>query len=405
MVDLESHLGMGSEALDVERKKFISWVNFVLRSLQYRTIEGLRICFDVVSDDIANWINFAMERRVKKLELDFTEVELDSTEVELDSTEVQFGSRIRQHNFASHLDSLSNFRSLTSLRLTCLDITGEAVETLSSNCPLLEVLSMDDSNCFKSLKVSGSSLKLRRLELKYLSDFTDLEINAENLISFEFYAYDTTVSFVNVPSLAELHLACTSSQYFMHNLNQFSSFLSQLQTLKLELQSVKVPEAVPYNIPILFKLKHLEFTIKVKDDDCFLPCAAFSKASPSLHRLTLTLFKVEPSSGFVRTVKDHPYVSLRDLSIREVELIGFMGLSTDTEFFICLTENAEQLDKVIAYSTLFATCCQEEPEISCMKSRLHASMQCPFSQAIRSDNNHVQERVLVYVVFVSLTLW
>lgn len=63
----------------------------------------------------------------------------------------------------------------------------------------------------------------------------------------------------------------------------------------------------------------------------------------------MQLFKVEPSSGFVRTVKDHPYVSLRDLSIREVELIGFMGLSTDTEFLICLIENAKQLDKVTHY--------------------------------------------------------
>ncbi|KAK9205719.1 hypothetical protein WN943_015988 [Citrus x changshan-huyou] len=329
MADLKYDLGMGTEALDVERNKFTSWVNFVLRSLQCRTIEGLRICFDVVcDDDIANWINFATERRVQKLELDFTKV--------------QFGSRIRQYNFTSHLDSYSNFRSLTSLRLTCLDITGEAVENLLSNCPLLE-------NCFKSLKVSGASLKLRRLELKYLSGFVDLEIDAANLISFEFFAYETTVSFVNVPNLAEVHIACTYSQYFMHNLNQFSSFLSQLRTLKLELQSVKVPEAVPYNIPIVFDLKHLELTIKVNDDDCFLPCAAFLKASPSLHRLTLKLFKVEPSSGFVRTVKDHPYVSLRDLSIREVELIGFMGLSTDTEFLICLIENAKQLDKVTLY--------------------------------------------------------
>ncbi|XP_024043224.1 uncharacterized protein LOC127900790 [Citrus sinensis] len=264
MADLKYDLGMGTEALDVERNKFTSWVNFVLRSLQCRTIEGLRICFDVVcDDDIANWINFATERR--------------------------------------------------------------------------------------SLKVSGASLKLRRLELKYLSGFVDLEIDAANLISFEFFAYETTVSFVNVPNLAEVHIACTYSQYFMHNLNQFSSFLSQLRTLKLELQSVKVPEAVPYNIPIVFDLKHLELTIKVNDDDCFLPCAAFLKASPSLHRLTLKLFKVEPSSGFVRTVKDHPYVSLRDLSIREVELIGFMGLSTDTEFLICLIENAKQLDKVTHY--------------------------------------------------------
>lgn len=76
MADLESHLGMRSEALDVERKKFISWVNFVLRSLQCRTIKGLRICFDAVSDDdIANWITFATERRFRKLELDFTEVQ------------------------------------------------------------------------------------------------------------------------------------------------------------------------------------------------------------------------------------------------------------------------------------------------------------------------------------------
>lgn len=96
-------------------------------------------------------------------------------------------SRIGQHNFTSHLDSLTNFWSLTSLRLTCLDITGETVENLLSNCPFLEVLSVDDSNCFKSLKVSGPSLKLRRLELKYLSsDFMDLEIDVGNIISFEF---------------------------------------------------------------------------------------------------------------------------------------------------------------------------------------------------------------------------
>ena len=55
------------------------------------------------------------------------------------------------------------------------------------------------------------------------------------------------------------------------------------------------------------------------------------------------------ASGFVRTVKDHPYATLRDLSIREVELIAFMGFSTDTEFLICLTENPKQLDKVTFY--------------------------------------------------------
>lgn len=47
----------------------------------------------------------------------------------------------------------------------------------------------------------------------------------------------------------------------------------------------KVPEAVPYNIPQPYSVKHLDSA--VEDDDCLLSCAAFFKASPSLCKFVL----------------------------------------------------------------------------------------------------------------------
>ncbi|GAY59042.1 hypothetical protein CUMW_191560 [Citrus unshiu] len=128
-----------------------------------------------------------------------------------------------------------------------------------------------------------------------------------------------------------------------HNLDE------DLTSLLLIMKEVKengiliglVPEAVPYNIPQPYSVKHLDSA--VEDDDCLLSCAAFFKASPSFYKF---IFSVEPSSGSARSVKDHPYVSFTDLRIRVVELNGFERLIADVESLICLIENAKLLEKI-----------------------------------------------------------
>lgn len=40
------------------------------------------------------------------------------------------------------------------------------------------------------------------------------------------------------------------------------------------------------------------------------------------------------------------YEGIGDLSVRWVELIRFVGLTTDVDFLICLIENAELLEKI-----------------------------------------------------------
>ncbi|GAY65372.1 hypothetical protein CUMW_240580, partial [Citrus unshiu] len=155
-LEAKAHLGLEAEPLARERFMFMSWVNQVLGSHHGQLMEGLRICFDVDynNNDIDKWVQFAVEKKVQKLELDFSGVRYDCYE-----------RSSGQYTFPSHLFRCSSFRSLTSLRLANVGVSGEVLEHLLSYCTV-EALSVKESLCLTSLKLFGPSLKLKYLELK-----------------------------------------------------------------------------------------------------------------------------------------------------------------------------------------------------------------------------------------------
>lgn len=173
-LEAKAHLGLEAEPLARERFMFMSWVNQVLGSHHGQLMEGLRICFDVDynNNDIDKWVQFAVEKKVQKLELDFSGVRYDCYE-----------RSSGQYTFPSHLFRCSSFRSLTSLRLANVGVSGEVLEHLLSYCTV-EALSVKESLCLTSLKLFGPSLKLKYLEL-YVAGLKDLEIHLPNLISFK----------------------------------------------------------------------------------------------------------------------------------------------------------------------------------------------------------------------------
>ncbi|XP_059658985.1 F-box/FBD/LRR-repeat protein At1g16930-like [Cornus florida] len=133
---------LGDKEVATERPLYLSWVNQVLKSHNDSIIDEFKVQFDLDETcrfDIDNWLNFAMEKRVRNLALDLTE----STECTREEDE--------NYNFSdtNHLHSLSigfsNCNSLTNLLFSHVNVTGQVLQYFLINYPFLEQLSVEES--------------------------------------------------------------------------------------------------------------------------------------------------------------------------------------------------------------------------------------------------------------------
>lgn len=98
--------GLGVELVHEERERYRSWVDGVLKSLQNKTVEGLRICFDVGNASyVDGWVQFGIEKKVKKLELDLIHSNLTNKGIE--------------YCVVPSLLNYTSFRRLTSVICRC----------------------------------------------------------------------------------------------------------------------------------------------------------------------------------------------------------------------------------------------------------------------------------------------
>lgn len=145
------------KALKFERKKFLQWVNDTLKSCRLSIIDEFRVCFqfdDGFKSHVDGWIDFAISKGVKRLELDFTATN-------------PFKDASNFYRFPNERFTIDKtcIMSLTSLTLKYIRVTGELLEHFLSNCPLLERLHVDNSEDLVNLKIYGSSLKLKYLHI------------------------------------------------------------------------------------------------------------------------------------------------------------------------------------------------------------------------------------------------
>ncbi|XP_059657266.1 F-box protein At5g03100-like isoform X2 [Cornus florida] len=287
-----SHIIYGLELEDKEleegRPFYLSWVNQVLNSFNGPCIDQFRVQFDLDKTcrfDIDNWVNFAIEKRVKRLDLDL----------------FQPGRTTEGYNFpdtdriTNHLHSLSlgftRCNSLTNLLLKDVNVTGQVLEDFLTNCPFLEQLSVANSECLVNLKVH--SLKLKRLEITYCDNVESIEISAMNLVSFNYSGPKISQPFKNVNELVELNIGGDYYDYLIYNFFEISSYLSHLESLTLTMTSVE-----------LELLKRKQQRIRQS-------------------------FASRP----------HQYLKV-------VEFIGFVGRTNDAELAMYLIKNAVVLEKI-----------------------------------------------------------
>ncbi|KAM3703917.1 hypothetical protein ACJW31_04G134600 [Castanea mollissima] len=268
-----------------ERRKFVKRVNHVLKLHQGSNIDQFRVCFEFDNNHkhhIDGWIDSAISKGVKRLELDFTPTEACEKQMLYTFPHERFIS------IKSSVVGVSCIKSLTSLTLIYVHVTGELLEHILSNCPLLERLHVAYSEDLVTLKICSSSLRLKHLNIIRCWELKRIEIFAPNLESFGLVARAIE----------------------MHQNMEFPKF----QTLP--------------------KLKYLKWRVSTSDGMSLISFISMIEAAPFLQKFSL--------ERELRKVMKYPNEHLK-----EVEITGFVGRAIDIELTVYLLESAIKLEKLV----------------------------------------------------------
>ncbi|KAM7486587.1 hypothetical protein LguiA_002596 [Lonicera macranthoides] len=210
--------------------RFVRQVNRVLKLHKSPTIEEFRVCVELDENykiNIDEWLKFALTRRVQRLELYMAWHHIGPLPC----------SR-RPYNLVlpSETVSVSDFKSLKSLHLKAVDVSGQVLENILANCPVLEWFAVHGSLELKTFKLASPSLVLKYLEISWCPNLNSIEIcNLTNLVRFGYRGPDMNLRLNNVPRLVELSISGRQIQQSMPDfLPKFSSCFSQLETLELD---------------------------------------------------------------------------------------------------------------------------------------------------------------------------
>ncbi|PQQ20711.1 hypothetical protein Pyn_26307 [Prunus yedoensis var. nudiflora] len=267
------------------------------------------------------------------------------------------------------------FEFLRVLHLKHVDVTSEVVEYFMSNCPTLERLSILSATNLVDLRLVRPSISLKFLWIKYCLRRDSIEICDANLVSFVYVGLKINLLLGNMPSFVEASLfefsECSSGADFLSlAFTQLSSFLSQLETLTLNIDG---DYSCAFPVPTLPNLKHLELIVPADDQWALNNLTSFLKASPSLQRLINKLFYLlmllefspppyEPTekSQFLtrelweklKIVLGEPLKMLKapeclHHNLKIVEIVGYRGRINVVEHVMYLIENVVALEKLV----------------------------------------------------------
>lgn len=331
-------------------------VNNFLNSHRAPTLDELRIRFITLGvywwhfgGQFYSWTNVVIGKRVKKLVLDFRNSGFYPSEYD--------------HSLGS-----SSFSSLVSLHMTHNNASPLLIPYFLSNSPLLEELCVAGSCHLDHLRICGSSLKLKHLDLRY-DRIQILEISAPNLESFQYhesfhshelflyhesfwnpeYEERTSIFFYDVPRLTHVSFRGRyCNKLLAENLLDLSSFVTQLKSLVLVISGKHKFMRNFSQFPTMENLEYLQLSLSKDTDESFLIYFCLLEASPSLRRSSLKLgwsnygdIKLEftRSPEFTRRPKHQ--------CLEVLQIVGFREDYNHDKLVIHLAEYAPFLEKII----------------------------------------------------------
>ncbi|KVI09942.1 hypothetical protein Ccrd_011660 [Cynara cardunculus var. scolymus] len=335
-----------------ERNKYINWVNYIIRQHKSSNIDEFKICFDLDKNGrgaIGKWIEFAISKNVKTLELDLRH---KNGIISYGWRNYVFPNKIFDRKCGSSLKrqssnfparpyaSVMEIKFLKTLILKCVDVNDEGLKKILNNCPVLEHLSIHGSCHMVKAKIHGKGLALKTLEIRSCVGLESIEICDSNLVSFTLKGSPITIRVDNLQKLEKISIGEGYSWKKINRLfSEISCCVPYLQVLELDLYRPPVP---PF--PELLKLKQLILKVGAWDNDSVHVLTSLVEACPNLRRFKIQLIWsiwVRPN-GEVRQVAKQPHEHLE-----VVEIGGYYGRTSDFELAMYFIENGVALKKLV----------------------------------------------------------
>ncbi|KAK8973938.1 hypothetical protein V6N11_046898 [Hibiscus sabdariffa] len=257
--------------------------------------------------DINRWIEVALMKKVKRLELDFKPC--SSVHLIRDSGCYRFERRFC---------ASSEIKLLTSLCFKHVNVCGQVLESVLSNCPLLEKLHVSHSPSVQltKLDVSGSSLRLKHLHISFCKHLKLIEVYAPNLVSFEHSSRKAEHLVLRyIPQLRDVSYGVPWMCFI--GVDGLRSFPGCLSTCASQL--------VNLSLQFLFEIElEMDYTHRLKKGGG----EEIEKA-------------IQVAEMMIRYRGGH-----KTRSLREVEIVGFSGAEAETALLIYLAKTSLNLDSI-----------------------------------------------------------
>lgn len=222
--------------------KYINWVNRVLRRHRGPSLDLFRICFDLdksLSDEIDNWVKFAIAKRVQRLVLDLL------------GNEETLRWPTYYYTFPYNPDMLPWFKCLKAVSLKCVNVTEDALDCFLLRCPELQSFSLHSAEGLKSVKVNGFKLpQLKCLEINFCRGIETIEISNSNILSFSYVGHVINLVLSNVPMLVDVSIMEGHSALQTNVFGQISCCLYQIEILTLAIHHTKVSTCTWHNLSL-----------------------------------------------------------------------------------------------------------------------------------------------------------
>lgn len=224
--------GLVKTSLKFKKSRFVKMVNRILKLHQGHTIDEFRVCFDVngmkFKSEIDNWISFSLRKKVKRLLLEFKPIMLD------------FRYALTMKFLHESSSNLLYGDFLTDLCLSNVEVTGEVLDCVLSNCPSIEVLRVEGSQSLVEFKPSCPLIKLKHLMISWCNFLGIVEISAINLVSFKYCGKVARMLLGDVPNLVEMSLSFQYSDILVDNRILPSHYFPQLETVIYNLLEISL---------------------------------------------------------------------------------------------------------------------------------------------------------------------